>query len=260
VNLLKRVIIAMIFIPLLLFVFYKSGWYLTISLGLIVFLQNFELRNMEKQKSIDIPFISNILSVFVFLAFAHSGFEIIVMSLLLVFFLVAGKDIFTNRLKDSFKRISATMFNVLYTAVFLSTIVLISKFEQGNKLNITLLGLIWITDTFAYFVGKTLGKHRGIFKASPMKSLEGFLGGIFFAVLASYFIYYFKFIPLKEAIFAGISAGFFGQIGDLFESVLKRDFGVKDSSSIIPGHGGLLDRFDSLMFAAPVFYVFLSIF
>jgi phosphatidate cytidylyltransferase len=123
---------------------------------------------------------------------------------------------------------------------------------------IALLVLIWITDTFAYFIGMTLGKHRNIFIVSPNKSLEGFIAGIAFAFGFAFLFYKMGFLALKPALFAAFSAGIIGQFGDLFESLLKRDFGVKDSSSLLPGHGGLLDRFDSLMFAAPMFYFLLS--
>ncbi len=117
--------------------------------------------------------------------------------------------------------------------------------------------MIWITDSAAYFVGRAIGKHKGIFKASPNKSLEGFLAGTFFSFVGSYFMMKFMGLSLPQAIAVAISGGIFGQMGDLFESILKRDAGVKDSSNVLPGHGGILDRFDSLLLAAPVFYVIL---
>ncbi|MCD4818891.1 MAG: phosphatidate cytidylyltransferase [Candidatus Cloacimonetes bacterium] len=259
-NLLKRIVISMIFIPLLIFLFYKSGWYLMFALGIITVLQNIELRTMVKQKSIDIPIIIVPLSLFILIAFSHLSFEYIILSLLSIIFFVLGKDLFLNKIEGSFKRVSTAYFSVFYTSVLLSTLARITRFEFGNLFIISLLALIWITDSAAYFVGMSMGKHRGIFPVSPKKSLEGFIGGFVFSMIASYFLYYFKFIPLREALFAGISTGIFGQIGDLFESMIKRDFGVKDSSNIIPGHGGILDRFDSLLIAAPIYYILLSIF
>jgi phosphatidate cytidylyltransferase len=106
-------------------------------------------------------------------------------------------------------------------------------------------------------VGMNLGKHRGVFKASPKKSIEGFIGGIVFAFISAFAYKYVKDITITQAVFMAISVGFFGQFGDLIESILKRDFGVKDSGSLLPGHGGILDRFDSLMISAPAFLLML---
>jgi phosphatidate cytidylyltransferase len=121
----------------------------------------------------------------------------------------------------------------------------------------TLFVAIWACDTFAYFVGKSIGKHRLFERVSPKKSIEGALGGLAGAVLAFLAVYYFEWynISLELSLISGLIVGTFGQFGDLVESWFKRDAGIKDSSHILPGHGGILDRFDSLIFVAPVFMI-----
>jgi phosphatidate cytidylyltransferase len=119
---------------------------------------------------------------------------------------------------------------------------------------------IWINDSGAYIVGVTLGKHRLFERISPKKSWEGFFGGATFALLSGYL--FSLLIPqiciLNWVIFSEIVV-IFGTFGDLTESLLKRTLNVKDSGNVIPGHGGLLDRFDSMLLAAPAIFIFLSI-
>jgi phosphatidate cytidylyltransferase len=118
---------------------------------------------------------------------------------------------------------------------------------------------IWVNDTGAYLVGVMVGKHRLFERISPKKSWEGFIGGAFFALLSG--VVFFRIFPkiniLKWLIFSEIIV-IFGTFGDLIESLLKRTLDVKDSGNVIPGHGGLLDRFDSMLLAAPAVFIFLS--
>lgn len=119
---------------------------------------------------------------------------------------------------------------------------------------------IWVNDTGAYLVGITLGKHRLFERISPKKSWEGFFGGAFFALISGYiFSLIIKDISLINWLIFSEIIVIFGTFGDLTESLLKRTLNVKDSGNVIPGHGGLLDRFDSMLLAAPAVYIFLSI-
>jgi phosphatidate cytidylyltransferase len=128
------------------------------------------------------------------------------------------------------------------------------------KIIIGIFILIWTNDTFAYIVGKSFGKHKLYEKISPKKTIEGFLGGIVFAVIASYFIatYYIEGKETAQFIWLGFAfiVGIFGTIGDLIESKFKRVANVKDSGTIMPGHGGVLDRLDSVIFVAPFIFLF----
>ncbi|MGB5435583.1 MAG: phosphatidate cytidylyltransferase [Maribacter sp.] len=121
--------------------------------------------------------------------------------------------------------------------------------------------LIWINDSFAYLVGSTLGRNKLFPAVSPKKTIEGTLGGFVFTAIAAYFLGRYEPIigPMQWMILAGVIV-LFGTLGDLIESKLKRSAGVKDSGAIIPGHGGMLDRLDSMVFAAPFAYLTLNIF
>lgn len=139
--------------------------------------------------------------------------------------------------------------------------------DYNPKIIIGLFVLIWTNDTFAYIVGKSVGRTKLFEKISPKKTIEGFLGGILFAVLAGYLIskYYIKanpeFSEKSILIWTSIAVivGIAGTIGDLIESKFKRIAGVKDSGSIMPGHGGILDRLDSVIFVAPIIFLFYQI-
>jgi phosphatidate cytidylyltransferase len=121
-----------------------------------------------------------------------------------------------------------------------------------------LFAIIWIGDSAAFYVGRALGRHSLAAKVSPKKTIEGSAAGLIGSVVAGVIGAFFLGESWLQV--AGISAAtaIAGQVGDLAESVLKRSAGVKDSSSILPGHGGILDRLDSLFFAAPVFYWFFN--
>jgi phosphatidate cytidylyltransferase len=120
--------------------------------------------------------------------------------------------------------------------------------------------LVWVNDTFAYFVGKNFGKQKLFSSVSPKKTVEGFLGGVLFACIASYIIsLYSPELSFTSWLILSIIVSTLGTIGDLIESKFKRQAQVKDSGNIMPGHGGMLDRLDSIIFAAPFIYLFLRI-
>lgn len=133
--------------------------------------------------------------------------------------------------------------------------------EQGKYILLALFILIWVNDSGAYIVGSLLGKRKGgnhkMFpRVSPNKSWEGLIGGAFFALLGGWVLYQVGWLP--SCLFALVYAlviSVFGTLGDLMESLMKRTIGVKDSGNIMPGHGGALDRFDSLLLATPAIYL-----
>lgn len=163
--------------------------------------------------------------------------------------------------------ISTTLLGIFYFGLFGSTLVGIREFypnidglyNNGGYLIISIFASIWICDSAAFFGGTALGKHKLFPRVSPKKSWEGAVFGFVFAILAMILAKYLvlDFLLLKDSIAIGFITGTFGQIGDLAESLLKRDAGVKDSSGLIPGHGGIFDRFDSLLFSAPLIYLYL---
>ena len=171
------------------------------------------------------------------------------------------KDLFSEKVIPLFasKRFLLTTFYLSSAFVFL---ILIANYD--NKFNPELLLgcfiVVWVNDTFAYFVGKNFGKQKLFPSISPKKTVEGFLGGLFFACVSSYFIATFTgTLTTTHWLLLSVIISVFGTVGDLIESKFKRQANVKDSGVIMPGHGGLLDRFDSIIFAAPFIYLFLRI-
>ena len=118
--------------------------------------------------------------------------------------------------------------------------------------------LIWVNDTFAYFVGSLTGNHKMFPSISPKKSWEGFFGGLIFALATAWILSgYFSTLIRVQWLMVAVLVAFFGTIGDFFESMLKRKAGIKDSGNLLPGHGGFLDRFDALLFCLPVVTVYI---
>ena len=173
---------------------------------------------------------------------------------------------------DSIQKISTSSKYLYLLGYIILPFIFITKISFGindynPKIIIGLFILIWTNDTFAYIVGKSIGKTKLFEKISPKKTFEGFFGGIIFAVLAGYLIskYYIKanpeFSDRSILIWTSIAVivGIAGTIGDLIESKFKRIAGVKDSGTIMPGHGGVLDRLDSVIFVAPIIFLFYQI-
>ena len=158
--------------------------------------------------------------------------------------------------------------------IFLSLIYIIIPFSLMAKLPFlnmdksfdftTIIGifiLIWSNDVFAYLVGKNFGKHKLIERVSPNKTIEGFVGGLVFTFVSAYFISRFlNVLPPSHWFSLAFIVSIFGVLGDLVESMFKRQANIKDSSNLIPGHGGFLDRLDSIIFVTPFIYIYLYLF
>lgn len=139
----------------------------------------------------------------------------------------------------------------------LAFLVLVRSLADGRVFTFGLLALVWSQDSFAYLVGKALGRHKLAPTVSPKKTWEGTVGGFVLALIATGAFLHLAFgqVLAGPLVFSFAMAAVAAQVGDLAESLVKRHFDCKDSGNLIPGHGGVLDRFDSLSFAAPVFYV-----
>ena len=164
--------------------------------------------------------------------------------------------------KIPFSNISYTFVGFIYVTVpfcFFYSLGFIQNTAAYNfHLPLSFLLMLWASDTGAYLFGMKFGKTRLFERHSPKKSWEGFFGGMFTSVVASYVISLF-FTEINPLVFGGMAVLIvsFGTLGDLVESMLKRSLNVKDSGNILPGHGGFLDRFDGLLLAAPVVYAYL---
>ncbi|OBQ55801.1 phosphatidate cytidylyltransferase [Tamlana sp. s12] len=184
---------------------------------------------------------------------------LLVLSIFVNLFLI--KDLFSEKTIPLFstKRFLLTTFYLSSAFVFL-ILITTNHQEYNPKILLGAFILIWVNDTFAYLVGKNFGKQKLFESISPKKTVEGFLGGLFFSCVASYFIATFtQSLNSASWLVLSIIVSVFGTLGDLIESKFKRQANVKDSGVIMPGHGGLLDRLDSIIFAAPFIYLFLRI-
>jgi phosphatidate cytidylyltransferase len=140
----------------------------------------------------------------------------------------------------------------------MSYLVLLRDLDHGVKWIFLLLIIVMAGDTAAFYVGSTLGKRKLYPIVSPKKSVEGMIGGLAGSCVGTLIAgaTFFPELTVAGAIATALIVGLLGQLGDLFESLLKRSFGVKDSGNIFPGHGGMLDRLDSVLFAAPSLYIY----
>ena len=157
-----------------------------------------------------------------------------------------------------FKSIAAFNFGSVALLSVPCTLMLWIREMYNPKMLLLVFVLIWVNDTFAYLTGRLLGKHKLFERISPGKTIEGSIGGLMFTLAGIIiFSHHADWLSLKAAIGMGLIAVVFGTLGDLCESMLKRQAGVKDSGKLIPGHGGILDRFDSVLFTIPFVFVYL---
>jgi phosphatidate cytidylyltransferase len=161
-------------------------------------------------------------------------------------------------IKSSAGEVALLLLGVLYIPLLLTPLALLRDVGYGVQWIFLLLIIVMSGDTAAYYTGRTCGKNKLYPMVSPNKTIEGSLGGLV-GSLAGVFIAKATFFPqltVVDAIALPLLLGVLGQLGDLFESMLKRSFGVKDSGTIVPGHGGILDRLDSILFAAPAAFLY----
>ncbi|MBI2883148.1 MAG: phosphatidate cytidylyltransferase [Candidatus Methylomirabilis oxyfera] len=175
-----------------------------------------------------------------------------VVLVLLISLMVGGTD-----QKEAASRGAVTLLGLIYVAGLMSFPALLRAMEPGRTYIFYLVFVTWAGDTGAFYVGSTMGKRLLCPSVSPRKTVEGSVGGLICSVLASGLarLWFWEGLGAVEVVAMGLGLGVMGQVGDLCESMLKRSFGVKDTGALIPGHGGLLDRVDSLLFTGPVLYV-----
>jgi phosphatidate cytidylyltransferase len=190
-----------------------------------------------------------------------------------IFFLLSGVAIVTGNESPAelFKRHSRLVWGVAYIGLLYPFVfalgdqlpkILSLTWLSGGDLLLFLFGILWVGDTTAMWIGSAIGKRKLAPAVSPNKTVEGFLGGLVGAVAVGILMSFWLFEPVRlyHLLLIAVGCSVFGQLGDLVESMWKRSLGIKDSSSIIPGHGGILDRFDSLLFAAPFMYAYMIFF
>lgn len=205
--------------------------------------------------------ISAIIYTLLFLAGHHFIETKILLAIVPLLILIPVIEILRNK-KNSVQNIAFTILGIVYIAfpysVFNSILIPFANQPELYKpeLLIGLMIIIWASDSGAYIFGRLFGKHKLIERVSPNKTWEGAIGGAIFGILISVlFFHFFDYFNTIQVVLISLTTIIAGAFGDLAESLIKRNFDVKDSGKVLPGHGGLLDRFDSLLFAAPVYYV-----
>ncbi|HAS04317.1 MAG TPA: phosphatidate cytidylyltransferase [Dehalococcoidia bacterium] len=211
-----------------------------------------------------VPFtVFGIVMTVAFIFSPHLDFAYIIPILLTIAIIFPPVGMILRRNKEnSFLSWAWTLTGILYIGWLLSHYIALRELEMGREWVYYALLVTFATDTFAYFIGKTWGKHKLAPAISPKKTIEGALGGLLGAVIISVLTVWLFSLPVNYgiAVFVGIAVSIFGQLGDLFESLFKRNMGVKDSGNSLPGHGGFLDRVDSIVFTGVVVYYYVVLF
>ncbi|MCS7229312.1 MAG: phosphatidate cytidylyltransferase [Candidatus Kryptonium sp.] len=270
-SLKTRLAVAFIGIPLIFFItIYGKLLFLAFVL-IISVLATYEYYNLVKRKNTAPIFLIGALSTLLIdLTFYIGNLQYLLVILITTVLLTGLVELFRKPQFPNWSAISnfaTTLFPIFYISLSLATLIGLREMKnldyfKSGVFVLSIFAIIWICDTAAYFIGGSLGKRKLYERVSPKKTVEGFLGGLVFAFLSSFITKYFivDFLTEIDAIVIAIIIGVLGQLGDLVESLIKRDVGVKDSSNIIPGHGGIFDRFDSLIYVAPFVYIYFVIF
>ena len=263
-KLFKRVLIAVIFIPVLLFIAYsKNNIYSLIFSFIIISGAIIEIYRIFNIKRI----FYYLLTLFItfsnlFYIYQNKEFNPFFLIIFGAFLLAYEIFLFNREEFRNFKRLLIIFFSNLYINLFFSYFLLLKvEFFDSAKFALLFFITVWVTDSSAYFVGMTIGKekHRGLMKVSGKKSIEGFIAGIMIPTAIFVLFRDMFYLSIGESVFFMIIFSSIVQIGDLSQSLIKRYLEVKDSSSLIAGHGGIFDRFDSMIFSMPFFYLLVKL-
>ncbi|HPD18705.1 MAG: phosphatidate cytidylyltransferase [Candidatus Goldbacteria bacterium] len=264
-----RILTALIALPVIyILIFLKNPYFFIglVILALIVTLNETYL--MISKKNLKPYFITgNIFAVMLYLMVLFNAGENYFPGFIALFFMVVFTMTIISGKTDNFYKIPATIMPVLYTGFLGLFIIKLRLLENGSYYIFIFLLITFIYDAGAYFTGSFMGKHKLIPSISPGKTIEGCIGGLLSAVISVIIIHFF-YLPkglfgqdqLLHLIILSVLLSIAGQAGDISESLLKRFSGVKNSSEIIPGHGGFFDRIDSALFNAPAMFFYLFFF
>lgn len=246
------IIALLIFVPIVVL----GSWPLLITVFLLAYTALYEILKMNRIHIFSIPGMLSMVALFIIMMPQESYMPyismfqvdlIIVMALLMLSFTVISKNRF------SFVDMGFCVLAVAYVGI--GFMYFYETREEGIIYILYGLLIVWVTDTGAYLFGRAMGRRKLWPQISPNKTVEGFLGGIFCSVLLALMFYltgWIEGVHVLLFVFLTMILSMFGQLGDLVESALKRHFDVKDSGRLLPGHGGVLDRFDSFIFVLPL--------
>lgn len=277
-NFIQRAITGIIFVGVLIGCILGGPISFTLLFALTTALTIHEFGVIiSKQPDVEInkP-ICMLAGVFLFFGFAYLGVmpgqtEILIPYLFLIIYLLVS-ELYLKK-KNPLNNWAYAMMSQIYIALSFAMLNVLAYHSIGNEgelsnyqvqynpiLPLSIFIFTWINDTGAYCTGMLFGKHRLFERISPKKSWEGSIGGGVFSIIAAIVMaHYFPFMPISIWIGLALTVVIFGTLGDLTESLLKRTIGIKDSGNILPGHGGMLDRFDSTLMAVPAAVVYLYI-
>ncbi len=268
-NTTQRVLVAIIAIPVMVAASYFGSIYFFLLTAFIATVSFYEFCRFVKNKSIYTNTWIGILFILLLLINEYFHYLEIYFLILTLTVLLSLFELFRNK-GSAIINIGTTLLGILYIGFFADALLGIRElyprieylYVRGGYLIISILASIWICDSAAFFGGISLGKHKLFPRVSPKKSWEGAVFGFIFAVLTMLLakVIILDFLTWTTVIILGVIIGTIGQVGDLVESLFKRDAGVKDSSALIPGHGGIFDRFDSLLYTAPVILLYFKYF
>lgn len=247
----KRVLTAAVAIPVVLAItLFAPDWVFALAVGLIAAFAAEEFLSLGAARGIGRPGKWFLVPVALVGASFIGGAEWVLTALAASAIALLTVTTFAGPVETALGRAGIGLGAIVYCGVTLGFLILLPR-----ELVVLLFGIIWIGDSAAYYAGRAFGRHRLAPAISPRKTVEGAVAGLAGSMLAGAIggVWFLGEPWLSVTLISGATA-LMGQIGDLAESTMKRSAGVKDSSSILPGHGGILDRLDSLFFAAPVFY------
>lgn len=256
----QRIISALVGIPLVVIAVWFGGIPLILLTGLIIVLGLREMTEMLAKLGLKPSLWLAVAGGLIMTAGSFlykEGYPGPTITIILFMHLLATVALYPRySLLDS----AGTMMGTMYVGL-LNYFYLLRMLPDGWIWLIFTLTATWATDTMAYFIGMAFGRRRIAPALSPKKTLEGAVGGFAGSILvAAAFSFIYSFLPLSKVLLLGLALGAAAQVGDLLESAFKRQAGVKDSSDLIPGHGGILDRIDSTLFTAPLVYYFVLLF
>lgn len=271
-DLRARVLAALVFVPCSLIVAWRGEFYFVLLVNLLLVLGTSELLSMQRAKG-QAPdrVVCHAAALLLPWSMYVRGGGLVEVSLAALFVLLVFRTIRRGQVENALGDMAATMFTVLYVSwlgghlVRLRELPTLFAREPQDGFYFVFLAFVftWISDTGAYFFGSLFGRHRLAPRISPAKSLEGSLAALLLTAAAggavALLLPRLALEPLQGAALGLLASGV-GQLGDLLESLVKRDAAVKDASQVIPGHGGVLDRFDSVLLVAPLLYYALRFF
>lgn len=263
----KRISSALIGFPLVVIILVLGNKY-TVSIGLaiIAILSMHEYLQAASKKSNPIKWVSYLSCVAISLlsVVPQTAFGNVILISLPILLLILFLQVIITEMKTNFNDLVYTFIGIIYIVFFIGSMVMVRGLENGKILIWYVLFSGWATDVFAYVIGRRFGKHK-FSSVSPKKSVEGAIAGTIAAIIVTtiytYFINTYTAVEYSYLYVAIITLvlSLVGQIGDFAASCIKRYVDIKDYSNLIPGHGGMLDRIDSIMFIAPFAYILLSL-